>query len=970
MIARRFTLSSPVSSCARTGRFRLAPAMVVACVVGLCLSAAPALAAGPEAPLIKVRDLQREYIKLGIQLFPNAPGEAGTFKFLYKQSATECQGGGTVGPFYESGGQEETGELIQGLKEGTQYTVCASLTTPAGTTLSVPLTFTTAVRPETPKAVTAEPVGGRTATLHGVLNPLAERKFEPGSYRFVYRPLTNGECQGAGEVATPAVKAAGAREEAVSAQVSGLIPHTRYAFCLVAENETTNENVLGPETVAGASASFTTLVAGPAVEEPSASDVAATSATLNANVNPGGLPTTYVFEYAPVGGSFLPVLGAEGEGSLPEGNTGVPVSAHVQGLQSNSVYEFRVIATNSVETVTGEVASFLTQIAGGAFALPDGRQWELVSPPDKHGAYIYPFTEFGLAAQSSVDGDAMTFLTNTPTEGEPPGYTTDEQVLATRGPDGWVSRDISPPNERVAGAAVGHGSEYVAFSEDLSLAVVQPHGFFNPSLSPEASAQTAYLHTNFLDGNVNDPCVESCYRPLVTGKPGYANVPSGTVFGEECTKGSNICGPQFTGATPDLSHIALASPEPLLARSNENEGGYEWVDGRLSPGNHLPGLRVSTSEDGSWKYFMSESALAAGAIAGQPNMYVGNGGVTKLVAVLSKADFLDWTGQLTSRTSRVSPDGRWFAFMSQQELTNYNTHDAVSGQPDEEVYLYHAPEDLATEASTLVCASCNPTGARPVGVEYKKLVSNERDRAISETEWNEDQWIAANVPGWTPYALLKAIYQSRYLSDSGRLFFDSNDALVPQDVNGNEDVYEYEPPGVGSCTTASGLYSARSGGCVDLISSGQDAQESAFMDASGSGGDVFFETAAKLVGQDYDTAYDVYDAHECTSAVPCFPTPAAVPPPCDTGDACKPAPTPQPTIFGAPSSETFSGPGNVSPAPAVVVKAKVLTRAQKLTRALKACHSKKGKQRGACERQARARYGARKSSRAAKKDRG
>ena len=34
---------------------------------------------------------------------------------------------------------------------------------------------------------------------------------------------------------------------------------------------------------------------------------------------------------------------------------------------------------------------------------------------------------------------------------------------------------------------------------------------------------------------------------------------------------------------------------------------------------------------------------------------------------------------------------------------------------------------------------------------------------------------------------------SRALFDSGRLFFDSADALVPQDTNGNTDVYEFEP---------------------------------------------------------------------------------------------------------------------------------------------------------------------------------
>ena len=101
------------------------------------------------------------------------------------------------------------------------------------------------------------------------------------------------------------------------------------------------------------------------------------------------------------------------------------------------------------------------------------------------------------------------------------------------------------------------------------------------------------------------------------------------------------------------------------------------------------------------------------------------------------------------------------------------------------------------------------------------------------------------------------------------------------------------------------------------------------MDASGNGSDVFFVTAAKLVPQDYDSAYDVYDAHECTSAAPCAPPSAAVPPPCGTGDACKPAPTPQPTIFGSAPSATFSGPGNVAtPPPAIVVKPK-LTKCKK-----------------------------------------
>jgi len=38
-----------------------------------------------------------------------------------------------------------------------------------------------------------------------------------------------------------------------------------------------------------------------------------------------------------------------------------------------------------------------------------------------------------------------------------------------------------------------------------------------------------------------------------------------------------------------------------------------------------------------------------------------------------------------------------------------------------------------------------------------------------------------------------------------------------------------------------------------------------------------------------------------------------VPPPCDTSDSCKPAPSLQPAAFGTPASATFSGSGNIAP---------------------------------------------------------
>jgi hypothetical protein len=337
-------------------------------------------------------------------------------------------------------------------------------------------------------------------------------------------------------------------------------------------------------------------------------------------------------------------------------------------------------------------------------------------------------------------------------------------------------------------------------------------------------------------------------------------------------------------------------------------------------------------------------------------------------------------------TARVAPDGEWLAFMSDRELTGYDNHDVATGKPDEEVYLYNAV------AGRLSCASCDPSGARPVGA----LDNGEPGPLIDPADtWKgrvaqEGRWLAANVPGWTPYRLSTARYQSRYLSNSGRLFFNAHPALVPSDVNGTWDVYEYEPEGLGSCTSSTssgsdvfkparaveveGREVEEGAGCVGLISSGESKDESAFLDASATGdrdgqgdeggGDVFFLTTAQLAPQDVDDSYDVYDAHECTAASSCTRAPVG-PPPCENEASCKPSPEPQPTIFGPSGSATFSGAGNLSPPPpSGKSTVKTLTRAQKLAKALKACRAKKDKRkRVACEAQARKKYGAAKAKR-------
>ncbi len=449
--------------------------------------------------------------------------------------------------------------------------------------------------------------------------------------------------------------------------------------------------------------------------------------------------------------------------------------------------------------------------------------------------------------------------------------------------------------------------------------------------------------------------------------------------------------PVLQAVTPDGSRALFEDGQPLTTDSGANGNLYECAIAEtagqpscelsdLTPANgaeaaNVIGAALGASEDGSWVYFVANGVLSndgvpvAGAVHGNCevapsagklcNLYVRHGGRTSLVAVISGEDATDWGlgGTPSELTARVSPDGRWLAFMSDRDLTGYDNRDALGGMPDEELYLYHAG---AGEGSTaLACASCDPTGGRPTGVSYGQegygvpLVGGWGG-------WSASTWLAADVPGWTTYRGSEALYQSRYLSDSGRLFFDSPGALVPQDVNGTWDVYEYEPAGVGDCTTGGARFSARSNGCVGSISSGGSAEESAFMDASETGGEVFFLTKAKLLAQDFDEAFDVYDAHECTAASPCLPATVPQSPECTTAEACRAAPSPQPDVFGAPPSATFDGLGNAVPsAPAVVAvktRAKGPSQAQRLARALKRCRRLKGKRRAACRRSARGRY--------------
>jgi phosphodiesterase/alkaline phosphatase D-like protein len=282
-------------------------------------------------------------------------------------------------------------------------------------------TFTTPGPPrfdgESAEVKSTEKTGQTHATLHAQITPEGAET----AYHFEYGTDTSY-----GTSTTPGTLGSGRGPAAGEAELSGLKLATTYHYRVVASNECEVGKPLC--TVYGPDQTFTTAPA-LLIEQESVANVADTSATLGARVDPLGSETSAYFQYGTVSCAASPAsctdvplapgtdVGAgEGFQALSE--------EQLQGLAPGTVYYYRVIASNVLGTVEGEhnekgeevVHTFTTQTTG-SFALPDNRQWELVSPPNKHGAVIEPIDIYGLI-QSSSEGDAFTYITSAPTAGQ------------------------------------------------------------------------------------------------------------------------------------------------------------------------------------------------------------------------------------------------------------------------------------------------------------------------------------------------------------------------------------------------------------------------------------------------------------------------------------------------------------------------------------------------------------------------
>ncbi len=92
-----------------------------------------------------------------------------------------------------------------------------------------------------------------------------------------------------------------------------------------------------------------------------ASGIKSNSATLNGTVNPSGAATTYKFEYGTTTayGTTVPAAGE----SVGSGTRTLLEAKTISGLKAETVYHYRVVATNSEGTAVGQDVKFTTPLA-------------------------------------------------------------------------------------------------------------------------------------------------------------------------------------------------------------------------------------------------------------------------------------------------------------------------------------------------------------------------------------------------------------------------------------------------------------------------------------------------------------------------------------------------------------------------------------------------------------------------------
>lgn len=710
------------------------------------------------------------------------------------------------------------------------------------------------------------------AIFHGEVNPEALET----SYRFEYtteQSYEEREFAGA-TIAGTGTLPAGTEPVAVSANVAGLSPGTRYRFRVVAHSAE------GEAEAEGTFATFSSLpVAGSCPNE-------ALRTGLSAR-----LPDCRAYELVtPANTNGHPPFGLNGLGPYFQMRQGAPDGNRISfRTEGGPIPGFEgvggAISNGDPYRVSRGPNGWVTEATG-----PNGVEAWDANPGGTSRDQMYSFwLASGTRGTRILEGKPTTYVRYPDGHSEPLGQ-------------GSIGLD-----PQADGLYISPGGTHIIFSSYRRQ--IEPDG-------PPAGTKGIYDRTpdgvthilSLLPNDVpQEPAKDAAYTgssadgstvAFVIGKTLY--VRRNDVKTYEIGTGVELSGIDSTGG-----RVFYVKDGDLMAFDIPDEAVTKFTDSGDA-------TVVNVSTDGTTAYFLSPSILPVDANSygalpqpGAQNLYASREGELRFVGTVTDQDAEGnevagiyrfgglglWTysfdpvvlaGEGPLDTSRTTPDGNVLVFEARAPLTGYD----ADGHP--QVFRY----DLRSGA--LQCVSCSPTGLPPTG--YARLQTyNLYEQGQALTYKN----LVTNVT-----------------ADGNRVFFESTEQLVVSDTDGLRDVYEWEQNGVGSCDTP--------GGCVYLISSGASGRNNQLFAVSESGDDVFFITSDLLTPAfDADETPSIYDARVGGGFAPPAPPAGEC-----LGESCQPAAVApnDPT----PASAAFNGRGNVREA--LCPKGKKRTHAGKRSR--------------------------------------
>jgi hypothetical protein len=321
---------------------------------------------------------------------------------------------------------------------------------------------------------------------------------------------------------------------------------------------------------------------------------------------------------------------------------------------------------------------------------------------------------------------------------------------------------------------------------------------------------------------------------------------------------------RFVQATPSGDEIFFQTTARITGEdSNETADLYRHTIGvgnkcLTCAGPPADIFAPVVAQNGDRAYFFSRQVLAPGAVLGEVNLYVWRTGAPGDIAFVAPASG-DWNPGGNTRDVIATPDGAVLVFPSSGPELNALTERSNGGT--RQLYRYD------DRNGALDCVTC-------------PLPPAEATNDVSQ--------------GTLARTGITQIARYKSLIDDGRsLVFITAQALVEEDVNNSSDAYEWRD------------------GRAELVSDGRTGRFHFYAYGySADGRDLIFSLNTSLTPDGRDIGTNLYDARVNGGFPSLYESPRR---PC-AGDGCrKPQGPPPPDT--APSTPSFSGPGNVRARP-------------------------------------------------------